>query len=336
MYATGMRSFLVVTSLAISCVCDSTVEIVHGLRSRSSNDNKNGRELRELQWFSEPICGVIGFSIYNSSSMKWNTLAMDGYMSDRPESRILLDTYPGGKINIQAVTDTSGCIGKPTIIRCVKLTLGNYTTSTERTAPYTLYKNEPMTNKITTTRPPKTGFQTLIARAYTSINCTGPELNNLQTDVHLVPETTKAVRAFPIIASYNGLTAIPKPGQTLPLVNATCKYIKDALGFGFTYKGSLSLVYDEFRCWQSTANTTTSINPTITYHIIPTFTISSQISPYLNQDMPTTDSVTNYIKGLFRDQIGLGPGAEDEMMSTSVKPTLALRNPYKTYTTITV
>jgi hypothetical protein len=308
---------------------------------------------RELQFWNDDLassptfCGVSGFSIFNSTSNTTVPLDMVQYFSSFPQSKILLDRYPGHKINIFAETDTTGCLTNATTIGCVILKWGNFAKSTEHWVPYTLFKNDPRTNTISTWPIPSvSGFQPLEAWAYESSSCTGSPINYLRTDVQVIPKTTQAIKVTPVVATYNGVTKQPRPGNKAAVVKETCSFIKDAFSMGFTYKGALSVESDTFRCWsvKESLNTTSTnatnstkilLPPTITYHVRLSFTISGEVSEYLNPDMPTQVEVTRYVGQLFRDEVSLGAGAENEYMSTVLKAVLQSTNPYGGYTKIT-
>jgi hypothetical protein len=300
-----------------------------GLRVQQRQQPEQDRDLQ-----SDSTCGITGFSVYNSRSKTTTPLDTVQYVSDFPEAKIMLDTYPQGKINIFANTDTTGC-PKNTGIGCVLMKWGNFAKSTERWAPYTLYKNEPKTDMISTWKIPDNvkGFQSLEAWAYNSSSCSGRELNYVRVDVQAVPKTTQVIKLPPIVATYNGVTKLPRTRDRIALESETCKFLEESFGFGFTYKGSLFVT--GFRCWSSSSNTAT-LPPSTTYRIEIKFTIDGEVSMYLNPDMPTQAEVLSYAGGLFRDEIGVGPGSEDFVMSKSVKAVLNLTNPYLNYTKITI
>jgi hypothetical protein len=287
-------------------------------------------------------CGTISFAVYNSALNTSTFLQADPYFFTYPKGRILLDKYPNGTINIITNVYTGSCSPKPTI-GCVNTVFGNFRQSFERVAPFTLYGDDPATGQIFTAKPNASGFQLLIAKAYTKSDCTGIPIAETIADIQLVPKTVATIRSKRFIAMYNG-TAAPIIGvpwkDTAAVFKVTCEYIRESLSYGFVYKGSLSFDSIPFKCLrfktETTGNATTSAaNPAIgiTYQIVATFSIGGSISPYLNQDMPTSATLSNFITLLFLDQATRGPG-DSLYLSDDVRAQIAPPNVYSNFTNI--
>jgi hypothetical protein len=287
-------------------------------------------------------CGQIDFAVFNSASNTSTKIGLVQYMSEYPRARILLDKYPNGMISIITNVDTSGCPAA-TVVQCVNTTFGTFRQSIDRVVPYTLYGDNPVTGQIYTRKPANTSFQLLSAKAYSTANCTGIPIAETTNDIHLVPKSVATIRSTRFTAVYNG-TVAPKSGvlakYTNAVVNATCQYIRESLGYGFVYKGSLSHDFSAFKCLRvSTANATTgnatATSPSlrISYQIVATFRIGEYITPYLNQNMPTSQQLSSFITALFSDHATRGPG-DSMYMSEYLRGRIVLPNTYSNFTRI--
>jgi hypothetical protein len=131
--------------------------------------------------------------------------------------------------------------------------------------------------------------------------------------------------------------------------------------YGFIYKGALQFNENKWRCGQSKnityISTTTNNNGTTTttpvtlqlqpnqiiYKIMTSFTISPSISAYINHDMPTIIQIQDFVHELYKDNVGVRPGAGLYTLSVAVKEQLLKltttnnnTNVFSTYSNITI
>jgi hypothetical protein len=288
-------------------------------------------------------CGIIGFSIFNSASNSTIPIGEnDPFDPDRFRARVLLDTFPSRRINIVANMAGQSCdIATP--IRCVKMKLGNFWQRTDRVAPYSLYGNDIINGGLSVRKPTQTGWQDLEAWTYTNGNCTHGESGYAKISLHLVPNTVQTILSGPLIAEHVGTTATTTPSVSInvytEVANIACDFIQDALGYGFLYKGSLELI--DFNCMgtkvvltAASPATTTSPPPLqIKYRIAATFQISTDLSWYLNQDMPTISELNGFISRILLSEITQGPFAEDYLLDV-IKSQITSNNPFYNTTAI--
>jgi hypothetical protein len=280
-------------------------------------------------------CGVIGFSLYSNSTSTITPIYEDtNCISNELRSRILLDSYVDGKINLIADVGESCDVSQP--IQCVKIQLGDSIQRKENFAPYCLYGNNP--NKtISTRRPQVTGWQKLQAWTYTDRNCTKGESGYRALSLHLVPNTIKTVKAVPLTAEYvntNGTLFSEK--DLSEVIDATCDYMDEFSGYGLVYKQSMRVT--NFTCRASLVqdvNSSSYSRALLRYNVGVTFQMSPNLNEYLNDDMPTSSELIGYLANVLRSEWTRGP-FDDEYLLNSIKTILPLTNPFHDTTEIRV
>lgn len=179
------------------------------------------------------------YSVYNESSGKSNDMPIVYDRVGFKMTRILLDTYPGGRINIQA--NASRCTSTSAPVKCVKMVLenlnGDKVERYEKVEPYWFYGDS---NGVTfASRPTIAGFTWFSTYYYPTANCTGDTITTSDVNLQLIRRTNQTVYVPPISVTYNGTnTSVATKAETFAVLNATCNFLQKALP-GLT-----------LRCWK--------------------------------------------------------------------------------------
>ena len=276
--------------------------------------------------------GVIGFSVYDQSTNKFTLLDENNPYTDDLTARIMLESFPMKKINIVANVGVPCAGTKP--IQCVKLRLGTWERFDSKLPYYSLYGDSITTpGQLRVRKPNVFGWQTLEAWTYTNKNCTQGESGYNKIRLSLVKKQTQTIRGGPVVAIYEGTnTTKVSYSDYLETSQVACNYIQEGFSYGFVYKGSLSTT--KFICYPTKLNVTTP-PVRIQYKVSVTFRISSELSYYINPDMPTSKEVTSFLKSLLVGQTTIGPGACDYLLDT-MKNNILPSNPYYGTTVISL
>jgi hypothetical protein len=286
-----------------------------------------------------PGCEITGFSVFNTNINK--SVPLESKLDSFGENfgRILLDQYPGGRINIVANVNSPSTCGQP---KCVILSFtpgwSRYLflarTSIEKKNPFTLYpESSPQTQYF--------GYLTLQGSAFTSSDCSGNPYSTASQQVQTVPRTRVTYQLKQTIAVYIGTNnSLGTARNALSVVKSTCNFIRDAIRNGFLYTmqgetedGSISLV--DFKCWRDSIPATPGPLQ-IAYRIIPTLEMSpnATFNGFGNRNFPTSSDIWTAIISYFLDTSVRTSAAGEELMSTRVKREIEPTSPHQSFTEI--
>ena len=252
--------------------------------TRATND-------RALQ---EDVSCIKGFLVYNATSNTTTALKRSTVSPTFGPGRILLDTYPQRRINI-LVDLTPSCVATT---NCVRLTLGDFQSTDQTSAPYALYGDEDGTPLAV--RPVKTSFQDLKAWTFTSADCSGNYSATKSVSVQLVPKTDKVYELRFLNATFNGVTAARATQRDVDaLVNYTCDFVAKSVYNGILAKSTVGM--DKYLCWQPEKTKKVTYTPpfTITYRFIARISVRPETSIYSNPDLFSVKYFNDFIRGRF-------------------------------------
>jgi hypothetical protein len=130
--------------------------------------------------------------------------------------------------------------------------------------------------------------------------------------------------------------------DSVAIANATCNFLKDALGLEFIYNRSFgtepniypTLALTDFQCEYDFLESTGPLE--IEYQITPTYEIPRTHTPFglLNRDLPPMYEIWTSILTYLYDVPVRTVGTTVEVLSTRVKSEIASASPYQLYTNL--